>query len=118
MSEKIKFVFFDKTPDETNIIIDVLYEEQIPYFLKRKILKNYFFNEDDGEEDFVIMKELFDIFVFTDLAHFDFVKSVTDKKIKEIEHLEKCYSKKAYKKNVRQLSKKNITNTNNKDKKK
>ena len=109
----MEFVFNDKSKIEMNIITDVLYEEKIPYKLKKNILKSVFIDDED-EEDFVIFEELYDIHCFTDLEHFDFVKHIAYKKIEDRIHLERSYLK-VRKKRVQRVSKKNITNTNSKD---
>ena len=44
--------------------------------------------EDDEPYDFM---DMFDIVCNTDLAHYDFVKSITDKKIKTIRDLDRIY---------------------------
>lgn len=108
----MKFVFYDKTNDETNIITNILYTEKITYFVKEKIIKSFFFAEEEDDDCAIIVEKLYDIYVYTDLAHFDFVKIVANKKLKEIKKLERCYRKKVNKKNVCGLFKKNLANTN------
>ena len=99
-----------------NIITDVLQEENIPYKLKKILIKNVFI-DDDEEEDFVITEELYDIHCFTDLKHFDFVKHISDKKISDRIILEKSYLKefKERGKHVQRIFKKNTSNTDNKN---
>ena len=110
----MKFVFFDKIKTEFNIITDILNQENIPYKIQKKLVNNFFLDDDD--EDFVIVEELYDIHCFTDLKHFEFVKHIADKKIENRLNLERCFWKKARrKKNVQRISKKNITNTNRKN---
>lgn len=105
----MKFVFYEKSKIEAGIIIDILAEEKIPHKIIKKIVESYFFDDED-EEDFLIREEIFDIHCFTDLEHFDFVKYLSDKRIKTKLHLDKCFYKKV-RKGVRQLHKKNITHT-------
>ena len=107
----MKFIFYDKSKVEMNIITDILYEEKISYKIKPYIVKDYFFDE----EDFCIIEELYNIECFTDLEHFDFVKHIAYKKIKNRINLEKCYLKKVSKKYVQRVYQKNTTNTNNRD---
>lgn len=111
-----EFVFTDKSIVEMNIITDVLIVEKIPYKLKTFIIKDYLF-DDEGETDFVIMEEMYNIHCFTDLEHFDFVKHIAYKKIEEKRKLEKnyllpAYDKKKVRRNVQRIHKKNSTNTN------
>lgn len=122
-----QFVFCDKSKPEMEIITDVLYSENIRYKIKSFLVKEFIFDEaedednDDEFEDFVIIEEMYNIICFTDLEHFDFVKHLANKKIKDRLNLERCYFKKAAKgKNVSRISKKNTTNTNkgNKSKRK
>lgn len=112
----MKFIFTDKSIVEMGIITDVLTEENISYKLKRFIIKDYFFDEDD-EDDFMIIEEMYNIECFTDLEHFEFVKHLAATRIKNRIKLEKSFLKKAVrKKNVSQLSTENITNTNKRNK--
>ena len=115
----MEFVFCDKSRIEMDIITDVLVEENIPYKIVTKIIKDYFFdNEDEDEEDFMIIEELYDIHCFTNFEHFEFVKHVGDKRIKQRIHLERSFLKKGSKKSVQRVHKKNTTNTNNKNRNK
>ena len=117
----MKFIFYDKSAVEMSIITDVLYEEKIPYKIKKYIVKDFIFgdNEDDeDDEDFCIIEELYNIEIYTDLEHFDFIKQIADERIKNRINLEKCFLQESEKDNVRQLHKKNTTNTNNRDKSK
>lgn len=111
----MKFVFFDKSNTEADIILRLLIQENMPFYIKRKVTKDIFFGEDD-DEDIIICEELFDIHINTDLEHFDYIKSVADKRIENRIYLEKCYLKSSRKgRNVQRLFKKNITNTNRKN---
>lgn len=111
----MKFVFCDKSKVEMEIITDVLSDENIPFKIKTKVVKDVFFDEDD-EPDFMIVEELYEIDCFTDLAHFDFVKHVADKRIANRIKLEKDYlSKLKVRRNyVQRVPKKNSINTNSK----
>lgn len=112
----MKFVFCDKSKVEMEIITDVLHEENIPYKIKSKIIKDMFFDDDD-EPDFMIVEELYDIECFTTLEYFDFVKHIAYKRIDNRIKLERDYisKMKVGKKHVQRVSKKNTTDTNNKD---
>ena len=116
-----KFVFYNKSEVEMNIITDVLYEEKILYKIKKFIVKDFIFNDDEEDEDFCIIEEMYNIYCFTDLEHFDFVKHVAYNKIENRMKLEKFYmlepyqeEKKVSKKHVQRVSKKNTANTNRK----
>ena len=109
-----KFVFCDKSKVEMNIITDVLYDEKIPYKLETKEVKHFCFCDDEEEDDFVFVEEMYNIHCFTDLEHFDFVKHIAYKKINQRIYLERCALKKVSKKNVQRVSKKNTTNTHSK----
>lgn len=109
----MEFVFSDKSKVEMDIITDVLYEEKIPYKIKKNIIKSIFSDEDE-DEDFIIVEELYDIHCFTDLEHFDFIKHVAYKKIENRIHLERSYLK-VRRKHVHRVSKKNSSDTNSKD---
>lgn len=108
-----KFVFNDKSKVEMNIITDVLAEENIPCKILKFVVRDFFFDDED-EEDFCIIEEMYNIECFTDLEHYDFVKHIAYKKIEDRMKLEKCYIKEASKKRVQRVSKKNPTNTNTK----
>ena len=112
----MKFVFFDKSKVEMNIITDILSEENIFYKLKTKIKKDIFFDEED-EPEFCIAEELYDINCFTDLEHFDFVKQLATERIENRMKLERDYifTLKRKSKHVQRISKKNITDTNSKN---
>lgn len=112
----MKFVFCDKSKVEMEIITDVLHEENIMYKTKSKVIKDVFFDEDD-EPDFMIVEEVYEIECFTDLEHFDFVKHLAYKRIENRMKLERDYTSKlkVRKNNVQRVSKKNSTNTNNKN---
>ena len=112
----MKFVFCDKSKTEMNVITNVLYEEKIPHKIRPYLVKDYFFSEDDDDDDFCIVEEMYNIEVYTDLEHFDFVKAIAYKKIKDRIQLEKCYIKKVSKKHVQRVHKKDITNTDNRNK--
>lgn len=118
----MKFIFYDKSKVEMNIITDVLYEEKIPYKLKKYLVQDFVIesddDDDDEEENICIIEEMYNIEIYTDLAHFDFIKQITDKKIQNRLQLEKCFLQESEKNNVLQLHKKNITNPNNRDKSK
>lgn len=113
----MNFVFFDKSKVEMEVITDLLYEENIPYKIKKFITKDYFFNDDD-EDNFMIVEELYEIICNTDLEHYDFIKSLANKRIRNRINLEKCYMQKVRKnKNVSRVHKENTTNTNSNDRK-
>jgi len=110
----MKFVFCDKSDLESDIITNVLYTEKIPYKVKSKEIHACFYDE---EEDYCecMVKTVYDIFVDTDLEHYDFVKAISEQKIMERVKLEFCYMKKARKRNVPRIYKKGITNTNSRN---
>lgn len=116
-----EFVFTDKCKVEMDIITDVLDTENIPYKLKKYLIKDIIFC-DDEDDDFIMVEELYNIHCFTDLDHFDFVKHIAYKKIEDKVHLERnfllpAYKRKVRKTNVQRVYKKNITNTNSNDRK-
>lgn len=118
----MKFVFYDKNEVETDIIVNLLNEEKIAHKTKKMFIHRHFLcEEDEDDEEFTIIEPIYDIYVFTDLAHFDFIKAVVEKRVANRKQLEEFYLLKSYKKKVRknrvrQVSKKNITNTNNRNK--
>lgn len=75
----MKFVFFDKTEAEADIIVELLSQENIPYVTKEKKLGLLCLDEDDEEHYFGTT--IYDIEVKTDLSHFDFIKKLADKRI-------------------------------------
>ena len=109
------FVFSDKSKVEMEIITDLLHEENIPYKIKRYVMHDFFFEEDEDEDNFVIIEELYEIDCYTDLYHFDFINALANKRIKDRIKLERCFMKKVRKQDVQRIYKKNITNTNNKN---
>ena len=91
----MKFVFLDNSEYEADIITKVLSQENILFKTKERKLPVYFDDEDDEPCDYM---SLYDITCFTDLAHYDFVKKITNKKIDNIKILNKIYyTKKAAK---------------------
>jgi hypothetical protein len=115
----MKFVFYDKSKVEMNVITDILYAEKIPYKIRPYIVKDFFFGDDDEDDDdgFCIIEEMYNIECFTDLEHFEFVKSIAEEQIRNRLNLERCYLKKESKKRVQRVHKKNIANTNRNDRK-
>ena len=110
----MRFVFFEKDLVETNIIIDILSSENISFQTKAIEIEHVFF-DDIEEKELIITENLYDIYINTDLEHYDFVKKIADKKIEDRLNLERCYMLKARdKKNVQRVHKKNITDTNTK----
>ena len=107
----MKFVFCNKSELETDIITNVLYTEKIPYKVKSKKVHACFVDEEEDYCDCMV-QTVYDIFVNTDLDHFDFVKEISERKIMDRVKLEFCYMKKARKRNVQRIHKKGITNTN------
>lgn len=114
----MKFVFCDKSDLETNIITNVLQTEKIPYKVKSKKVHCYFFDEEEDEDNecMVRVANVYDIFVNTDLEHYDFVKTIAENEIRKIVKLEICYMKQARRRYVQRVHKKSIANTNNRDK--
>ena len=101
----MRFVFFDKTETEMELIVEVLKSENIYYKIERKITHSCFFDIEE-EEDFIISEEFYNIICFTDLNHFDFVKKIAEEKIENMYHLEKCYIK-SFKRKKKQRAIKN-----------
>lgn len=109
----MRFVFCDKSDLETDIITDMLYTEKIPYKVKSKPV--YVCFADEEEEDCeCIHKTIYDIYVNTDLEHFDFIKVIAEKKIRERVKLELSYLKKA-RRNVQRVHKKSVADTDSKN---
>lgn len=91
----MKFIFTDKNPIETDIIIDILADEHINYKVIEQrvpiIVMPFVFTE----------LIIYDIEINTTLEQFDFVQFLLKKAIKkqkkifkQINLLEKCYNKK------------------------
>lgn len=119
-----QFVFYDKSKVEMETIIEVLTSENITYKIQKFLVKDFIFDEEE-DEDFIIVEELYNIICYTDLEHFDFVKYLSIEKIEYKLSLERFYllppyikGKQGNKKNVSRISKKNITNTNKRNKSK
>lgn len=111
----MEFVFCNKSKMEMDVITDVLHEENISYKIRKKVVENVFFDDED-DEDFVIIEETYEVHCFTDLEHFDFIKTITDEKIKNRIKLERCYIKKAkVRKDVQAISKKDNRDTINRN---
>ena len=92
----MNFVFLDNNEYEADIITKVLSQENILFKTKERRLPLYIDDDDEEPCDFV---SLYDITCFTDLAHYDFVKKITNKKIDDVKILNKIYyTKKAAKK--------------------
>ena len=93
----MKFVFSDNNEHEANIIANFLNQENISFKTSVRKVPIFIDYEDDEPYDFV---EIFDITCNTDLEHFDFVKNITNKKIKAIRDLNRIYYTKEVKKRV------------------
>lgn len=92
----MKFVFLNKNPVETDIIIDILTNEHIGYKIKEQavsIISTPF-----------ISTELitYDIEINTSLEYFDFINKIANKKMKQLLKLERCYIE-----NIKRRSRKN-----------
>ena len=83
-----EFVFTDNNENEADIITNVLYQENILFKTRQRKVPVYCDCEDDEPCDYM---DIYDISCFTDLEHYDFVKSITDKKIERIRTLNKVF---------------------------
>ena len=111
----MKFIFFNKSIFQTNIIVDYLEQENISYHLEEEIEYNIF--------QFGIFCEVeedvkYNIVCNTDISHFEFIKYLVKNRIKKIKTMKKMYLKKRRGKNVYRVFKKNIANTNKRNKSK
>ena len=83
----MKFIFTDKNPVETDIIIDILSLENIPY----KVIEQH---TSIISMPFVQTEIItYNIECNTTLEYFDFVKQLAYDKIKQLNKLENCYIK-------------------------
>jgi len=116
MTMKRIFVFPDNTEKEADIIVDFLSEENISFKTKVRKEPIYCDGENDEPCDYI---PIYDIVCFTDLQHFDFVKTITDKKIKNFRALNEIFYSKIGKrsKKVRERIEK-VLNKNINDEKK
>ena len=113
----MKFVFCDKSDLETNIITNVLQTEKIPYKVKSKKVHACFYDEEEDDYECMFqVANVYDIFVNTDLEHYDFVKAIAENEIRKIVKLEICYMKQARRRYVQRVHKKSIANPNSRDK--
>ena len=94
----MKFVFPDLTEYEADIITNFLAQDNISFKTRERNVPMYIDSEDEEPYDFV---KIYDVICNTDLAHFDFVKNITNKKIKAIKDLNMIYYTKEVKKRVR-----------------
>ena len=81
----MKYILYDKTDFEMDIITDILEEEHISYKTKRHA-KEYM--DCPLGRAYII---LFNIEVDTSYENFEFIKYLADKQIKQRKHIEKCY---------------------------
>ena len=93
----MRFVFPDLNEHEADIVANFLDQENIIFKTYRHTVPLYIDCEDDEPYDFM---DIFNIVCNTDLAHYDFVKKITDKKIKTIRDLDRIYYTKEAKKRV------------------
>lgn len=81
----MKYILYDKTEYEMDIITDILEEENIKYNTKRHA-KEYM--DCPIGKAFIVV---YDIAIDTTYEHLEFIKFLADKRIKERNHIEKCY---------------------------
>ena len=84
----MKFVFPDNNENEADIIANFLVQENIPFKTKERKVPVYCDCEDEEPCSYL---SIYDIVCSTDLAHFDFVKNITNKKIEKIRALNKIF---------------------------
>lgn len=82
---KHTYIIYDKTEYEMDIITDILEEENIKYNTKRHA-KEYM--DCPIGKAFIVV---YDIAIDTTYEHLEFIKFLADKRIKERNHIEKCY---------------------------
>lgn len=86
----MKFIFFDKSEYEKELITDLLHSENIKYVIKKEYVEIPYDCEDE-ESELVEYLANYNIEVFTTLEKFEFIKVLFDKKMKEKIMLEKCF---------------------------
>ena len=84
----MRFVFPDNNDNEADIIANFLAQENIPFITKERKVPVYCDCEDDEPCDYL---PIYDIICNTDLAHYDFVKNITNKKFEKIRALNKVF---------------------------
>ena len=80
----MKFVFPDCNEYEADVITNFLAQDNIPFKTYQRKVPIYIEFEDEEPYDYV---NIYDITCNTDLAHYDFVKNITNKKIKTVKEL-------------------------------
>lgn len=88
------FCFPDNNENEADIIANFLAQENILFKTRERKIPVYCECDEDEPCDYI---SIFDIYCNTDLQHFDFVKNITDKKIKTIRTLNKVFYEKVAK---------------------
>ena len=110
------FVFPNNTENEADVIAEFLLQENIPFKTKERKEPIFCDCEDDEPYDYI---SIYDISCYTDLQHFDFVKTITDKKIEKFRALNKVFYSKIGKrsKKVRERVEKILNERNIRNKK-
>lgn len=87
MNKRI-FIFSNNTENEADIIANFLSQENISFKTKERKEPIYSDCEEYEPYDYI---SIYDICCFTDLEHFDFVKTITSKKIENYRKLNKLF---------------------------
>lgn len=99
----MKFVFYDKSDYEKELLTDLLHSERIRYVVKREYIELPIDCDDEDEECFELFPT-FHIEIDTTLEKFEFMKVLFQKKLEQQQLLEKCFklkNKKSKKKAVK-----------------
>lgn len=95
-----KFVFFDKTEYEKEIITDLLHSEGIKYVITQEVLEISCDCEDE-DCDCVEFLPNYQIEVYTTMEKFEFIKVLFEKKLEQKLMLENCFQMKPKKRTKR-----------------
>lgn len=89
----MNFNFIDKTELEADIIAEVLQSENIAFKTKKRYAHAYYDTPNDNGCEFAssITIPIYTITAFTTIEHFEFVKKITEERLKNIKLLNKCF---------------------------
>lgn len=112
----MNFNFIDKTELEADIIAEVLQSENIAFKTKKRYAHAYYDipNGNDCEFASSITIPIYTITAFTTVEHFEFVKKITEERLKNIRLLNRCFyeNEDEDKDEFFELCEENFTNTN------
>lgn len=89
----MNFNFVDKTEMEADIIAEVLKSENILFKTIKRNVVAHCVCEDGCEDEYMppVTIPIYTISVYTTIEHFEFVKKITENRIKNIKMLDRCF---------------------------